>query len=82
MRRRHVAATTHQMAAIPDAFADYTGTRLSINWRECRDERRKQDERYEFAHGSILEQSEDIRRRRTGESHRANHEATTNGLPC
>ena len=68
MRRRHVAAPTHQMATVPDAFADYTGTRLGIDRRECRDECRKQDKRYEFAHGSILEQSKDIRRRRTGES--------------
>jgi hypothetical protein len=57
MRRRHVAAPTHQMATVPDAFADYTGTRLSINRRECGNERRKQNERYKFAHGSILEQN-------------------------
>jgi hypothetical protein len=57
MRRRHVVAPTHQVATVPNTFADYTGARLSINRRECGNERRKQDERYEFAHGSILEQN-------------------------
>ena len=64
MRRRHVAAPTHQMATVPDAFADY-GTRLSINRRECGNERRKQDERYEFAHGSILRTEPDSQLCRT-----------------
>jgi hypothetical protein len=57
MRRRHVVATTHKMAAVPDAFANYTGSRLGVDRRECRNERREQNERYKFAHGSILEQN-------------------------
>jgi hypothetical protein len=52
-RRRHRPAAAHQMAAIPD----YTGMRLGTDGRECSGECRKQDERYEFTHGSILEQS-------------------------
>jgi hypothetical protein len=56
-RRRHRPAAAHQMAAIPDAFAHYTGMRLGTDGRECSGECRKQDERYEFTHGSILEQS-------------------------
>ena len=54
-RRRHLAATAHQMAAIPDAFAHHTGMRHGTDGRECCGECRKQDEQYEFAHGSILQ---------------------------
>lgn len=57
-RWRHRAATTYQMAAIPEAFAHNTGMRLGANGSECCGEWRKQDERYEFAHGSILERSQ------------------------
>jgi hypothetical protein len=53
-RQRLLPAATHQMAAIPDAFARHTGMRLGTDGRECCGECRKQDERYEFTHGSIL----------------------------
>jgi hypothetical protein len=54
-RWRQLPAATHRMAAIPDAFARHTGMRLGTDGRECCGECRKQDEQYEFAHGSILQ---------------------------
>jgi hypothetical protein len=53
-RRGHLTATTHQMTAIPDVLADDAWTRLGSDRCERCDERREQDEQYEFAHGSIL----------------------------
>lgn len=56
-RRRHLAATAHEMASIPDPFAYHTRMRLSGNGRKCGGKGRDEDERYEFAHRSILERS-------------------------
>jgi hypothetical protein len=53
-RRWHLTTTTHQMTAIPDVLADDSWTRLGSDRCERCDERREQDEQYEFAHGSIL----------------------------
>jgi len=53
--RRHLTAAAHEMAAVPDPFAHNTGMRLGANGCECCGARRKQDEQYRFAHGSILQ---------------------------
>lgn len=57
MRRWHLAATTHQMAAVPDTLAHNAWMRLGSDRRERHDKHGEQDERHEFAHGSFLEQS-------------------------
>ena len=54
---RHLVATTHQMAAVPNAFAHNAWVCLGSDGRERRDKHGEQDERYEFAHRSILGQS-------------------------
>jgi len=54
-RRRHLAAATHQMAAIPDVFAYDAWARIGSDGCECCGKCHKQDERYKFAHRSILE---------------------------
>lgn len=56
MRRWHLAATTHQMATVPDTLAHNTWMRLGSDRRERHDKHGEQDERYEFAHRSILGQ--------------------------
>lgn len=55
MRRRHLTATAHQVASIPLALADHARMRLGGNGCECCGADRQQNERYEFAHGSILQ---------------------------
>jgi hypothetical protein len=55
MRRRHLTATTHQVASVPLPLADHARVRFSGNGCECRGAGREQNERYEFAHGSILQ---------------------------
>jgi hypothetical protein len=55
-RRRHLTATAHEMAAIPDPLAYDTRMGLGGNRCECGCEARDEDKRYERAHRSIPEQ--------------------------
>lgn len=55
MRRRHLTATAHEVASVPLPFADHARMRFGGNGCECHGAGREQNERYEFAHGSILQ---------------------------
>ena len=57
MRRWNLTATAHQMAAVPNAFAHNAWVRFGSGRRKRHDRHGEQDERYEFAHRSILGQS-------------------------